>query len=295
VRVQRLIADLLCPWFFVQAAGAAGSRCSSTGQQQQQQQIHDEPAALAHNWWESRREIGGAGCGRTAMAAIRPPPRVVQTTGSGSQQREVEWEVGRELGKVRRAATAARSLLGRPCHARGCAVLLCRGLLARRVLTALTGLYTGSLCDRLRVQELGDWEAVGWQGHLEGVAAQAQATAKGTHTDRPSARVQASCRRRPTNSNTLGDVCSAARGRAGHPSIAFGRWDEPSQCALHGQLVSGRRLLLFDPGDLSARGPSPGCAIRAQPVEAARLTRAPPRRGVCADPDGTASGAEDLD
>ena len=139
MRVQRLIADLLCPWFFVQAAGAAGSRCSSTGQQQQ---IHDEPAALAHNWWESRREIGGAGCGRTAMAAIRPPPRVVQTTGSGSQQREVEWEVGRELGKVRRAATAARSLLGRPCHARGCAVLLCRGLLARRVLTALAAVQT---------------------------------------------------------------------------------------------------------------------------------------------------------
>ena len=76
------------------------------------------------------------------MSAIRPPPRVVQTTGSGPQQREVEWEVGRELGKVRRAAAAARSLLGRPCHARGCAVLLCRGLLARRVLTALTAVQT---------------------------------------------------------------------------------------------------------------------------------------------------------
>jgi hypothetical protein len=124
VRVQRLIADLLCPWFFVQAAGAAGSRCSSTGQQQQQQQqIHDEPAALAHNWWESRREIGGAGCGRTAMAAIRPPPRVVQTTGSGSQQREVEWEVGRELGKVRRAALRhAHCSAGPAMHA---AVLCC--------------------------------------------------------------------------------------------------------------------------------------------------------------------------
>ena len=69
------------------------------------------------------------------MAAIRPPPRVVQTTGSGSQQREVEWEVGRELGKVRRAALRhAHCSAGPAMHAAVlccCAATCARGVLSR--------------------------------------------------------------------------------------------------------------------------------------------------------------------